>query len=147
MNYEKLDKVVSFILKEFILLIIGGTLYFIIEVLYRGYSHLSMFLLGGICFVVIGLINEVFDYKMSLLKFQMPIAAIVVTVLEFITGLIVNKWLGLNVWDYSNTPFNVMGQICLPFTIVWYLLSGIAIVLDDYIRYFVFDEEKPIYKL
>lgn len=147
MNYEKLDKVVSFILKEFILLIIGGALYFIIEVLYRGYSHLSMFLLGGICFVVIGLINEVFDYKMSLLKFQMPIAAIVVTVLEFITGLIVNKWLGLNVWDYSNTPFNVMGQICLPFTIVWYLLSGIAIVLDDYIRYFVFDEEKPIYKL
>lgn len=147
MNYEKLDKVVSFILKEFILLIIGGALYFIIEVLYRGYSHLSMFLLGGICFVVIGLINEVFDYKMSLLKFQMPIAAIVVTVLEFITGLIVNKWLGLNVWDYSNTPFNVMGQICLPFTIAWYLLSGIAIVLDDYIRYFVFDEEKPIYKL
>lgn len=147
MNYEKLNKVISFILKEFILLIIGGVLYFIIEVLYRGYSHLSMFLLGGICFVVIGLINEVFDYKMSLLKFQMPIAAIVVTVLEFITGLIVNKWLGLNVWDYSNTPFNVMGQICLPFTIVWYLLSGIAIVLDDYIRYFVFDEEKPIYKL
>ena len=75
------------------------------------------------------------------------IGAVVVTVLEFITGLVVNVWLGLNVWDYSDMPLNILGQICLPFSIAWIALSAIAIVLDDYLRYWLFKEEKPRYKL
>lgn len=68
-------------------------------------------------------------------------------VVEFITGLVVNIWLGLGVWDYSNMPFNLLGQICLPFAFAWVALSAIAIVLDDYLRYWIFGEEKPRYKL
>ena len=30
---------------------LGGTLYYMIEIIFRGYSHWSMFLLGGICFI------------------------------------------------------------------------------------------------
>lgn len=46
--------------KTVILLLIGGLIYYGIEVAWRGYSHWTMALVGGICFVVIGGINEIF---------------------------------------------------------------------------------------
>ena len=98
---------------EAFLFLIGGALYYIIEVLWRGYSHWSMFILGGICFVIMGLLNEFkFSWKDSLIK-QSIISACLITVFEFITGCIVNLWLGWHVWDYSELPCNLLGQICL----------------------------------
>ena len=133
-------------LKTAFLFVVGGLIYILIELLWRGHTHISMFVLGGICFVAIGLINELFPWDFGFL-WQSMIGAVVVTVLEFITGLVVNVWLGLNVWDYSDMPLNILGQICLPFSIAWIALSAIAIVLDDYLRYWLFKEEKPRYKL
>ena len=72
---------------------------------------------------------------------------LVVTGIEFVSGCIVNLWLGWNVWDYSHMPFNLLGQICLPFSLLWVLVSGIAVILDDYLRYWLFREEKPHYRL
>lgn len=80
-----------------------------------------------------------------LFQYQCLIGAGIITILEFITGLIVNIGLGWNVWDYSDRPFNLMGQICLQNSIYWIFLSGIAILLDDWLRYAVFKEEKPKY--
>ena len=134
------------VLKSAILAVIGGLIYILIELIWRGHTHISMFILGGICFVAIGFINEVFPWSLGLI-WQSMIGAVIVTVLEFITGVIVNIWLGLNVWDYSNMPFNLLGQICLPFAFAWVALSAIAIVFDDYLRYWIFGEEKPRYKL
>ena len=53
--------------------------------------------------------------------------------------------LGLNIWDYSNMPLNLWGQICLPFSCLWFFLSAVAIILDDELRYNIFGEEKPHY--
>lgn len=141
-----LIKIVKTILKLIILFIIGGTIYVSLELLFRGRSHISMFILGGFCFVLIGGINNYISWEMSLIL-QMIIGAVVITTLEFITGYIVNIKLGLNVWDYSNQPFNIMGQICLSFSFLWMLISLIAIVLDDYLRYWIFKEKKPKYHL
>jgi uncharacterized membrane protein len=105
-----------------------------------------MVILGGVCFVIIGLLNEFYTWKMALIS-QMFISAIIITVLEFITGSIVNLWLNLGVWDYSYMPYNFLGQICLLYTNLWFLLSLPAIVIDDYIRYFFMREEKHKYKL
>ena len=74
-------------------------------------------------------------------------SSIIITTLEFITGIVVNIGLGWNVWDYSNLPFNIYGQVCVWFIFLWFILSFIGIVGDDYIRYWLFDEEKPHYKL
>lgn len=139
-------KVIKCILKLIILFIIGGTIYVSLELLFRGRSHISMFILGGLCFVLIGGINNYISWEMPLIL-QMIIGAVVITTLEFITGYIVNIKLGLNVWDYSNQPFNIMGQICLSFSFLWLLISLIAIVLDDYLRYWIFKEKKPKYHL
>ena len=136
----------KYLLKEFILFLIGGSIYYLFEILWRGYSHWTMFILGGICFVIIGLLNEQYDYNMPLVE-QMFSSMIIITTLEFISGVILNIILKMNIWDYSNLPFNLFGQICIPFMIIWFFLSPIAIVVDDYIRYFIFKEEKPHYKI
>ena len=127
------------------LFFVGATIYVIIEKLYRGYSHWTMFLLGGICFIALGLINEVMPWDMPLLL-QMFIGGAIITVLELITGCVVNLWLGWNVWDYSELPFNLWGQISRFSSIVWVGLSLVGIVLDDYIRWKFFGEEKPRYR-
>ena len=134
------------IAKYLFLGIIGSIIYMNLEILWRGYTHWTMGILGGICFICLGLINEILSWETPLIL-QMFIGSIIITILEFITGCIVNIWLGWNIWDYSNLPLNLLGQICLPFSILWYFISAIGIVIDDYIRYIYFDEEYPRYKL
>ena len=134
------------LLKYIFLFTIGGLVYILIEIAFRGYSHWSMFITGGICFILLGLINEVIPWEMPL-TLQMLIGCGVITLLEFITGCIVNLWLGWNIWDYTELPLNFLGQICVWFSIVWYFVSAIGITLDDWLRYWWFGEEKPRYRL
>lgn len=124
---------------------VGGFIYGAIEILFRGYTHYSMMILGGICFILVGLINEYLEWDTPLIL-QMLIATAIIVTLEFISGLILNVWLGLDIWDYSNQWGNVLGQICPLFTGVWFLLSLPAILLDDWLRYYALGEEKPHYK-
>lgn len=133
--------------KYLYLWIIGGAIYYSLELIWRGYSHWTMIFLGGVCFICIGLLNEFLSWDTPLWK-QMLLGMCIILILEFITGCIVNLWLKMDVWDYSNLPscLHLLGQVCLPFAIVWFFISGIAIVLDDYVRYIFFDEEKPHYK-
>lgn len=132
-------------LKYLFMFILGGFAYGAIENLTRGYSHISMFIAGGLCFILIGLINEVLPWDIAITT-QMLISTGIITTIELITGLIVNVWLGLNVWDYSQLPYNYMGQICLLFSVLWFILSFFAILCDDYIRYYFMGEKKPRYK-
>lgn len=135
----------KYFFKYFFLLLVGGTAYYVIEVLARGFSHWTMFLVGGICFILIGLINEITP-KIALLK-QMGISAIIITLIEFISGCILNIWLGLNIWDYTDEPFNLLGQINLKHSLYWFLLSSVGIIIDDYIRYILFGDDKPKYTI
>lgn len=132
--------------KHLILFMIGGMAYFFLEVLVRGYSHYTMFLCGGACFLCCGLLNENVKMKMSFIS-QMVVSAGIITALEFVTGLIVNVWLKMDIWDYSNLPYNFMGQICLLYSVLWFFVSSVAIVMDDFLRYKLFHEEKPHYKI
>ena len=132
--------------KELILGIIGGFIYVCLELLWRGRSHWTMFVLGAVCFVILGCINELLTWSMPIWK-QAAIGTAIITVLEFATGCVVNLWLGWNVWDYSNTFMNLLGQICLPYIILWIPVAIFGIVLDDYLRYWLFNEEKPHYKI
>ena len=101
-------------LKMIVLLMIGGTIYFCIEMLWRGHSHWTMALVGGICFIAIGAINEYIPWEMGMVQ-QLLIGACLVTGIEFIAGLILNVWLGLAIWDYSNLPFNIMRELNLSY--------------------------------
>lgn len=124
----------------------GGLLYILLELLWRGWTHWTMFVLGGLCFICLGLINEVIPWTMPLWQ-QVLIGACIITTLEFATGCIVNLWLGWEIWDYSGVPGNILGQICPQYFGLWILVSLVGIVLDDWIRYFKYYEDKPHYKL
>lgn len=141
-----MKKMLKLLSKYLYLFYIGGSIYYLIENLWRGYSHWTMFVLGGIAFLFCGLINEFTSWDYPLWK-QVLRADTFVIAAEFITGCIVNLWLGWNVWDYSDMKFNVLGQSCPQFALLFIPLCLAAIVLDDYIRYFFFGEEEPRYKL
>ena len=130
--------------KYLFLFLFGGAAYISIEILYRGYSHWLMFIIGGLAFLMVGMLNEVFKWETPI-EIQSIIGGGIITGIEFITGLIANIQFNMGIWDYSNLPLNVMGQICLPFTFIWILLSALIIVIDDWLRYKLFDEEKPHY--
>lgn len=132
--------------KYLVLSCTGGLLYVALELLWRGGSHWTMFVLGGICFVCLGLINEVLSWDTPL-WLQVLVGACIITALEFATGCIVNLWLGWEVWDYSGLPGNVLGQICPQYFGLWLPVSLSGIVLDDWLRYWWFGEERPHYRL
>ena len=128
------------------LFLIGGAIYILMEIISRGWSHWTMFVLGGICFVAMGSLNENIDWNMPLLV-QMLCGGGIITLLEFSTGCIFNLWFGWGVWDYSNEFGNLLGQICIRASFIWFFISALGIILDDYLRYWIFKEEKPRYHI
>ena len=131
--------------KNLVLFYLGGMIYVALELLWRGWSHGSMFVVGGLCFLLIGGIDAVFP-DMPLL-IQSVLGACLVTAMELISGLILNLWLGMGVWDYSYLPLNLMGQVCMAYFFLWILVSLLAVFLEDQLRQRLFQERHPIYRL
>ncbi len=129
--------------RQVIILLMGGFIYGAIEILFRGYTHPSMFITGGLCLVWVGGLNSFFRKRIPL-PVQMLLGGIIITAAEFICGLIVNVWLKMDVWDYSGIPFNIMGQVCLLFLFFWFLISLPAIFIEDFIRKRMFGEKLKI---
>lgn len=119
--------------RQIIIMLYGGFIYGAVEILYRGHTHPSMFILGGLSLVWVGGLNGFFKRRLPL-PVQMLIGSVIITLGEFLCGLIVNVQLNLDVWDYSDMPFNIYGQICLLFTVIWFFFSFIAIKVEDFIR-------------
>lgn len=133
------------IIKYPMLFLSGGSIYYLLEIIFRGYSFPAMVVCGGLCFIICGAINE--KNRCMPLVLQQLVAAAGITAIEFLFGLVLNVLLGLHMWDYSNMPGNILGQICPQFTALWFFLSALGIFLDDYIRWAFFREEKPHYHL
>lgn len=98
-----------------------------LELLWRGRSYGSMFLAGGLCFLLIGHLGQV-EPKLWL-PFRAVAGAGIVTMVELGTGLLVNR--NYQVWDYRGQPGNLWGQICPAFTLLWIPVSLAAIWLYD----------------
>lgn len=115
-----------------IIFLVGGIGYGAIEVAFRGYTHWSMLLTGGSAFLSLYLIHNTFPDTSIFIKALLGM--VVITLLELSVGIIVNRVFSLGVWDYSNLPYNLLGQISLPFSACWYVLSIIAFYLLDNIK-------------
>jgi hypothetical protein len=132
------------LLKNIVLFIVFGAIYFGIECLWKGHlTHWSMFVLAGFIGVLIGSINEYISWEVPF--WRQCVEGMVLSVMgEAAVGAIVNIKLGLNVWHYEVLPF-FWGQCSVPFAVAWLFLSGICIIIDDYIRWKWFGEEEPYY--
>lgn len=113
------------ILKGILLFFLGGSAYVTLEWLWRGWSHITMFLAGGVCFLLLGRLNTVRP------RLNLPLRGVVgagiITMVELTAGLLFNR--SYRVWDYRHLPLNYHGQICLPFFLLWIPISLLAMGL------------------
>lgn len=100
--------------------VLGALLYALIELLWRGHTHWSMMLCGGVCLAAIYFVY--LHCSSAGVLGRALIGCAIITLSEFITGLFVNIMMSWNVWDYSKLPFNFMGQICVSYTALWFAL-------------------------
>lgn len=114
--------------KNLALFLTGGTIYPALEIICRGKTDFSMALAGGACLC---LIDRICNYKLKTMPLSVKCFAgsSIITAVEFGTGVIVNLILKMNVWDYSQMPMNILGQICIPFSILWYAITFPAMQL------------------
>lgn len=112
----------------------GGAIYGLLELQWRGYTHWSMTAAGGICVLTIHLLNQRLHRRS--MAFRCAVGCAVITVVEFVIGVIVNLLLDWNVWDYSKMYGNVLGQICPAFSCLWFLISFPACGFSDLVRLF-----------
>ena len=122
----------------------GALCYGLMEVLSRGFTHISMGVLGGISFVVIHILNgERRKGKISLFP-VLIISGLFITSIEFLAGEYLNRILKLNIWSYKDMWLNIDEQICLPYTILWSILSLLGIYADNLLRNKIFKEDISI---
>lgn len=110
---------------------IGGSVYLLLELLYRGYSHPSMFFAGGLSAALICRVCCEGRLRHAGWYARCAVGSLLITSVEFCTGLLVNLLLRQGVWDYSSLPLNLFGQICLPFSLLWFFLSLPVLSLGD----------------
>ena len=116
-----------------------GFIYYMIEILFRGWSHWSMFVLTGFLGVFcIDSINNTLSFDCDYIV-QILISTILCTIGEGISGIILNVWLQLNVWDYSKMTFGTFffGQCNVLFCFAWMLIISIIIFYCDSYNYYI----------
>ncbi len=126
-------------MKTLTLFLFGAFSYGLIELIWRGFTHWSMLLAGGLCFLIVHWLNRSLSGKVHYLTLCV-LGAAAVTVVELIFGAVFNLWLGMRVWDYSAIPLNLWGQICLPFSLMWVALMFVALNLERQVRFRMFGD-------
>ena len=126
--------------------VLGGLLYGGLELLWRGYTHWTMLLLAALLCVPLDVANEYMPWDMPLWV-QAIAGGLTVTVAELAAGVVLNLWLGLEVWDYSEMWGNLWGQVCPLYTVLWCILAGPVIVAYDWLDCWLCGGERPHYHL
>jgi Predicted membrane protein len=75
------------------------------------------------------LLSNAFENHFALLFLNILFSIILVTILEYITGLFLEKIFQCKWWDYSDNSFNLHGYICLKYSLLWGLLAFLLIQL------------------
>ena len=138
-----IKKIIKLIIKYAVLFVMGGLVYCGIELMWRERTHISSFIMGGTAILVVGGLNESYDWDMPV-WYQMLLSSLFITAMEYVVGINFNT--DYHIWDYRELWLNVDGQICLGYSLLWGLLGLVGILLDDFIRWVFFGEEKPKYK-
>lgn len=117
------------------LFVLGGCSYGALEILYRGQTHYTMLLAGGVCMVLIFILDSKLHEKMWKM---MIMGGAVITTVEFLTGIIVNMVFNMNVWSYDGLAYNLFGQICPAYTLIWMALTLPAVFICRGVDRFIF---------
>lgn len=121
-----------------LLFIVGGTCGWAIELFFRRFVHkkwVNPGFLAGPCLPLYGT-GVVFLYIICSLDysfianevwravFVIALITVVMTLVEYVTGLIFIVGLKVKLWDYSKRPGNIQGIICPLFTFFWGVIGA-----------------------
>ncbi len=124
-----------------------GTLYFALEGFWRipqgGYANIAMLPVGGLCGVAVGGINQCPRFYKLPVILQSALGTVIVLAVEFGAGCLLNLHLGLHLWNYSGRFGNIMGQICLPYALLWFAMMPLCIWTEDTLRWGFWRERHP----
>lgn len=115
----------DFKVRNLLKFLFGGFGYGLIEIVWRGYTHPTMVITGGLCFSMICAINGKLAGRSLLLR--SAACTLGVTVTEFCVGILVNRIFDMCVWDYSDKWLNLLGQICPLYSVFWF---GLCLLLS-----------------
>ena len=115
-----------------IMFLLGCFIYSLLEIAARGYTHWTMTLLGGIVGMLLYRLHGTAPRHTLLL--QALSGAFIITALEMVVGVLDNLVLQWHVWSYREMPWNVYGQICLPFSVLWFLVGIAALGICEVVR-------------
>ena len=110
--------------------LMGFFLYAFVEVTGRGYTPWTMCITGGIVLLVIYTLSN--RPATSLIRTCL-LGTAAITLIEFAVGVFDNIIMGWEVWDYSDIPLNILGQVCPLFSLLWFVLCIPAYYLCRYI--------------
>ena len=119
-------------MEQAVIFVFGAINYMAIEILWRGHTHWTMGIAGGLCAMLIYVFN--IEFHNMHLVYKCLTGAVIITSVELITGLVVNMTLKWDVWDYSGRALNFLGQICPLYFFFWFLLCIPVIKLFDYFQ-------------
>lgn len=108
-----------------------------------GQSSLWMFLVGGLLGLTLGKMNEIKTTRNLIYPFNILAGAAMITLNELISGIILNIWLGFDIWDYSSATYNFLGQIDMVHSLCWIALTPFIFWVDDVMKHYMFEEPKP----
>ena len=124
----------------------GGVLYGLLEILWRGHTHWTMMALAALLCIPLDLANEHMPWELPL-TMQAVLGGLAITAGELAAGLVLNVWLGLDIWDYSGQWGSILGQICPLYAALWCLLAGPVIVAFDWLDHWLCGGVRPRYRM
>lgn len=108
--------------KRYLIFLLGGGAYYGLETAFRGYSHWTMAVAGGVCCLFLW--DIFYGFEDLSLWHRAALGAVAITLVELTTGIIVNLLLHWQVWDYSKLPYHLLGQVCPFYSLLWFLLAA-----------------------
>ena len=124
--------------------IVSGFIYCSLEILWRGWTHWTMFVLAFIVGIIISQYNNIFTYDMDL-AWQVLFGGLTSIMLEYLFGITFNQ--DFTIWDYRGLWGTfAQNQLNILFCCTWFVIVCISIFILDWFEYKVLhDENKPYY--
>ena len=131
-----------------IIFIVSGFIYTALEILWRGYTHWTMFVCAGLCGLAMANINNNWLEFDTDFRIQIVASALVCTSMEFIFGMIFNG--DFTIWDYRGlwgTIHWLGDQVNILFFGVWMIISLFGLPFLDWMQWKLGLERKPYYRI
>lgn len=131
-----------------LIFILCGVIYYSMELIWRGYSHYSMFLCAGVAGLVIMFLNDHFYNFSTDFRIQSLTAGLICSIIEYGIGEIFNR--DYSIWDYRGLWGTISwldNQVNILFVGLWIVISCFAIPFLDYMQWKLGLGKKPWYRI